>query len=331
MKNKAILKISAFLLVASLLATGCGKEVKVSSKAVVGLEDGEITANEYYKEIKADNIADLIDMIDHKILDEKYKKTDEEDEDVKKQIDQIKQYYSDEAQYKQVLLQYFGAEDDKELDKILRLEYKRQKAVEDYVEKNIKDDEIKKYYEEKVFGDMSAKHILIKPEVKSDATDEEKKEAEEKALEEAKKVIKELEDGKKFDSLAKKYSDDEGSASKGGDLGKFAYEDMVKEFSDACAKLEVNEYTKEPVKSSYGYHIILKTKQEKKKDLKKIKNDIKEKIREQKLQDDSTLYYNSLIAIREENGITWNDSSLKKAYNKLMDNLIDQTKNSSQS
>lgn len=325
MKNKKlIIGIGSFLVIASLLTTGCGKEVKISKKAVVGFEDGEITANDYYKEIKTTNISKLVDMIDLKLFKDKYPSTDEEDKDVKDQIDQIKSYYSDESTFNQVIAQYFGAKDEKELEEILRLEYKREQAVNDYVEKNLKDDEIKKYYDENYYGDMSAKHILIAVNSSDDATDEEKAEAEEKALEKAKKVIKKLNDGEDFDKLAKKYSDDKATASKGGDLGSFAYDDMVAEFSKACAELKVDEYTKEPVKSSYGYHIILKTKQEKKKALKKVKTEIKEKLREQKLNDDKTLYYNSLIEIREENGVTWNDNTVKKAYNELMDNLIKQ-------
>lgn len=327
MKNKKIvIGMGTFLLVASLFTTGCGKEVKLSSKAVVGIENGEVTVNDFYKEIKKDNISRLIDMIDHKILDEKYKKSSEEDEEVKKQIDSIKEYYKEEDAFNQVIRQYFGANDEKELDEILRLEYKRQKAVEDYVEKNLSKDEIQKYYDENIQGNMSAKHILIAVNTKDNADDDEKKEAEEQALEKAKKLIKKLNDGENFDKLAKKNSDDKATASKGGDLGSFSYDEMVPEFSKACSELEVNEYTKEPVKTTYGYHIILKTKQEDKPKLSKVKAEIKEKLREQKMNDDASLYYQALISIREENGITWNDSTLKKQYKETMDKLIEQAK-----
>lgn len=331
MKNrKIVLGIGSLLLITSLFTTGCGKEVKISSKAIVGLEDGEVTANDFYKEIKENNISRLIDMIDHKILDEKYKKSEEEDEEVKKQIDSIKQYYTNESDFIQVIRQYFGANDEKELDEVLRLEYKRQKAVEDYVKKNLTDDEIEKYYQDNIKGDMSAKHILISVDTKDDATEDEKKEAEENALEEAKKVIKKLNDGEEFDKLAKKYSDDKATASKGGDLGSFSYDEMVTEFSQACAELEVNDYSKEPVKTSYGYHIILKTKQEDKPKLKEVKDEIKEKLRDKKLNEDPALYYNALISIREENGITWNDSNLKKIYNETMDELIEKSSSQNQ-
>ena len=204
-------------------------------------------------------------------------------------------------------------------------EYKRQEAVKDYVEDKLTDDEIKKYYDENIYGAMSAKHILISAEVKDDASDDEKQAAEEAALEKAYEVIQKLDDGEDFDKLAKEYSTDKATASNGGDLGSFEYDDMVEEFSKACSELEVNEYTKEPVKTSYGYHIILKTKQEDKPKLKTVKAEIKEKLREEKLNNDPSLYYNSLISLREDNGITWNDSALKNAYNDLMDRLIKQT------
>ena len=324
--NKVILGVGSFLIIASLFTTGCGKEVKLSSKAVVGFEDGEVTVNDYYKEIKTSNISKLIDMLDHKILDEKYAKTDKEDEEVKKQIDSIKSYYSDEDTFNKVIKQYFGAENEEELESILRLEYKREKAVEDYIEKTLSDSEIKKYYEENIYGDMSAKHILISVETTENASDDEKQEAENNALETAKKVIEELNNGKKFEDLAKEYSDDEGTKNNGGDLGKFAYDEMVEEFSKATAALNVDEYTKEPVKTSYGYHIILKTGQDEKPALKEVKSKIKEKLREQKLNDDNSLYYESLVSIREENGITWNDSKLKKSYKEYMDDLIESAK-----
>lgn len=326
MKNKKIIMCLSSLLAISLIATGCGKEIEIKngSKVAVSLGDSKFTATEYYNEIKKDNITKLIDMMDKSILTKEYKADKEEDEAVNKQIDQIKSNYGSDADtYKTVLQQYFGVETDKELDEKLRLEYKRTKAVKDYVEKNVKDDEIKKYYEENIYGDMKASHILITADVKSDATDEEKEEAEKKAKEEAEKIIKQLDEGKKFANLAKKNSKDESNASNGGDLGYFSYDDMVEEFSKATKDLKVNEYTKEPVKTEYGYHIILKTGEKKKPKLNKVKKEIKEKLQEEKLNNDPGLYYEALLEIRKEKKIKWNDDSLKKAYNDYMNNLID--------
>ena len=63
--------------------------------------------------------------------------------------------------------------------------------------------------------------------------------------------------------------------------------------------------------------------------LKDVKSEIKEKIREQKLTDDATLYYETLKAIREDNNIKWNDDTLKQAYDDYMKRLIDNAKQNS--
>ena len=91
---------------------------------------------------------------------------------------------------------------------MLRLEYKRNEAVEDYVEDNLSDDEIQEYYDENTIGDIKASHILITPDVDSNATDDEQEKAEEEAKKQAEKIIKKLEDGEDFADLAKEYSDD---------------------------------------------------------------------------------------------------------------------------
>lgn len=328
MKNKKIILSLAIILVVSIICTGCGKvEIKDGSKVAVSTKQNKITATEYYEDIKQDNIAKLVDMIDRDILNKKYPKTDEETKAVEDQISQMKTSYgSDKDAFNSIIQQYFGVENEKELEDVLRLEYKRNKAVEEHIMKNIKDKEIEKYYKEKIYGDMKASHILIMPDVKEDAKEDEKEEAEKLAKKEAEKLIKKLNDGEDFAKLAKKYSDDEASAKNGGDLGYFSYDEMVKEFSDATKDLEKNKYSKKPVKSQYGYHIILKTGQKDKPKLKEVKKKIKEALKEEKMSNNPTIYYESLMDIRKENNIKWNDSKLKKAYNDFMNKLIDTAK-----
>ncbi|MBV9375931.1 MAG: peptidylprolyl isomerase [Alphaproteobacteria bacterium] len=86
--------------------------------------------------------------------------------------------------------------------------------------------------------EVHARHILVKTEA------------------EAKSVIGELEKGADFAELAKKYSTDPGGSS-GGDLGYFGHDDMVKEFADAAFALPAGQYTKTPVKTQFGWHVIL--------------------------------------------------------------------------
>lgn len=320
-------KIGISLCILSLLTltvTGCGKTAKLDDETTAVALDGiKISATDYYNEIKQSNISRLVDMIDHKLFDEKYKTTDEEDQAVEEQIKQLKSSYKDEATFQNVIQQYFGVSTEDELEEMLRLEYKRNEAVTDYIGDNLSEDEIQKYYDENIIGDIRASHILITPDVSSDATDEEKQKAEEKAERQAKKIIKKLNNGEDFAELAKKYSDDSATAADGGDLGFFNTDDMDENFMEAVKDLGINEYTDEPVKTDYGYHIILKTDQEEKPKLKEVKDDIKTTLANNRLDNDPTLHYKTLIDIREANNIQWNDDELEKQYNDLMDQLLE--------
>ena len=313
------------LLAITTITTGCGKEAKLDDNTTaVSLKGAKITATDYYNEIKTSNISKLVDIIDHQLFDEKYPSNDEEDKSVKEQINQIKETYgSNETMYLSAIQQYFGVSSEDELEEMLRLEYKRNEAVEDYIKDALSDREIENYYNENIIGDIKASHILIKPDVDSDATDEEKQKVENKAKKEAEKIIKKLKDGEDFAKLAKEYSDDTSTAKDGGNLGYFNTDDMDENFMDAVKKLNNNEYTKEPVKTQYGYHIILKVDQKDKPKLKEVKDDIKTTLANAKLDGNSTLHYQTLIDIREKNNIKWQDDKLEKQYNELMDQLLE--------
>ncbi|MCK6390446.1 MAG: peptidylprolyl isomerase [Azonexus sp.] len=73
--------------------------------------------------------------------------------------------------------------------------------------------------------------------------------------EDAKAIIAKLDKGEKLADLAKQ-SKDPGSREKGGDLGWSPANTYVKPFADALVALKKGEYTKQPVKSDFGYHVI---------------------------------------------------------------------------
>jgi peptidyl-prolyl cis-trans isomerase C len=70
------------------------------------------------------------------------------------------------------------------------------------------------------------------------------------------KIIEQLKSGADFASLAKRLSSDKQSAVKGGDLDWFPPNAMVKPFSDAVALLKNGEFTKTPVRTDFGWHVI---------------------------------------------------------------------------
>ena len=73
--------------------------------------------------------------------------------------------------------------------------------------------------------------------------------------EDAKAIIAKLDKGEKFSELAKQ-SKDPGSKDKGGELGWSSPASYVKPFGEALTKLKKGEYTKTPVHSDFGYHVI---------------------------------------------------------------------------
>jgi peptidyl-prolyl cis-trans isomerase D len=110
--------------------------------------------------------------------------------------------------------------------------------------------EVENYYKENqqrysTPEQVRASHILFKTAGKDEAAV--KKQAEE--------TLATIKGGADFAALAKKLSEDEGSAQKGGDLGFNARGTMVKEFDDAQFSLTPGQVS-EPVKSQFGYHII---------------------------------------------------------------------------
>ncbi len=320
MKNIKILLCIGMTL---LLVTGCGYKAKLSNgKEVVAETSGKkITIEDLYEQVKvryARNV--LIDLIDTAILDKKYKVDDNMKQAVNSQIEYIKSQTGD--QFLEAIKYYYGANSEEELEAILIREQQRTEAVNAYVKTLVTDKEINKYYDDKIVGDIKASHILIKPDVTDDMTDEDKTKKETEALNLAKDIIKKLNNGEKFADLAKKYSDDKSNADKGGDLGYFNKGTMDPAFETAVYNLKMNKYTTTPVKSTYGYHIILKTGLKDKPALKTVKSTIVDTLVSEKLTKDSTLQTKALIELRKDNKLKIYDSELKKQYDTYMDELL---------
>lgn len=329
MKKSAVYGITTLAIVS--LLTGCGStKLKNGEKLVAKVDGYKVTADDLYKSmVKKYGVETLINNIDHELLDTTYKTDDAEREAIDKQINQIKETYgSDDSIFLSVIKQLYNVESEDELREIISLDYKRDLAIQDYVAKDVvTDEEVKDYYENKVIGDVKASHILIKPDTSDDDSEEVKEKKEEEALKEAESIIKKLDDGEDFSKLAKKYSDDKATASKGGDLGYFNNDDNLDEdFVTAAAGLKKGKYTTEPVKTKYGYEIILKVDEKDKPSQKDKEDEIRTTLAKEKIASDSSrsAYYKRLRDFRESKGLKFSDSSIKKLYKKYMDSLINE-------
>ena len=139
---------------------------------------------------------------------------------------------------------------DKAPDVSDRIELSRQSIlvdafVQDYLKNNTISEDAQKAEYDKIKAqatrtEYKARHILVEQEA------------------EAKDIIARLKKNPKaFEALAKEKSKDRGSKDKGGDLGWFDPRGMVPEFGAGVAKLAKGKFSEEPVKSQFGYHVIL--------------------------------------------------------------------------
>jgi peptidyl-prolyl cis-trans isomerase C len=139
---------------------------------------------------------------------------------------------------------------DKAPDMADQIELSRQSLlinafIQDYFKNNpISDDMVKAEYEktkaQTAGTEYKARHILVENEA------------------DAKNIIAKLKKSPKaFEALAREKSKDASSKARGGDLGWFDPRGMVPEFGEAVVKLAKGKFTEEPVKSQFGYHVIL--------------------------------------------------------------------------
>lgn len=312
-----------------LLSTGCGKVAKLKNgeELVASIDGKKITANDLYQELKKQGgTSVLVNEIDKFIANKEIKTDETVKEYANSQLEQIKLQYEQAGQDFSATLKNAGYQSESEFKDVLMLDYKKQQVVKNFLKEDLTEDEIKKYYDDEIFGAATVRHILITPDVKDDASDEDKEKAEEKAKKEAEDIIKKLEESddveKTFKELAKEKSDDEGTKENGGLFSDFKKEEVVKEFWDASYALKDGEYSKEPVKSDYGYHVILKVSQKKKPSLKDSKNEIKDTLVSNKLSNDQNLSSKTWDRIRKEKyKLKIEDSALNSSYEDVVNSI----------
>ena len=330
MKKKFIYGMT---IIASIsLLTGCGRTKLKNGEELVAKVDGyKVTADTLYKEL-ADKygVETLINMIDHELLDAKYKTDENERKQIESQITSMKEAYGvdDDDKFLSIIKQLYKVDTLDEFKDLLSLDYKRDLAIQDYVASDVvTDDEVNDYYDTKIIGDVKASHILIKPDTSDDDSDDKKEEKEQEALKKAKDIIKKLDNGEDFSKLAKKYSDDKATASKGGDLGYFNKDDNYDDdFVTAASGLEKGKYTTEPVKTKYGYEIILKVDEKDKAKKEDVEDEIRQTLAKEKISSDTSTsaYYRRLRDFRESKGLKFSDSKLEKLYKDYMDSFINE-------
>jgi peptidyl-prolyl cis-trans isomerase D len=141
--------------------------------------------------------------------------------------------------------------------------------------------QIERYYNDNIqqFStpeQVHAEHILLKTDGKDDAA----------VKKQAESLLAQAKGGANFEDLAKKYSEDDASKAKGGDLDYFGRGQMVKEFDDAAFAAKPGDIVG-PVKTQFGYHIIkvLDHRQAQTKPLAEVRSQIEDQLKFEQAQD----------------------------------------------
>ncbi|MFK4330748.1 peptidylprolyl isomerase [Bacillus mycoides] len=247
MKKKKLF-MGTIIACVALTLSACGSSENVATSKV-----GNVTEKELSKELRQTyGKSTLSQMMLNKALLDKYKVSDEE---AKKQVEAAKEQMGDKFK---VALEQVGLKNEDELKERMKPEIALEKAIRATVtDKDVKDNHK---------PEMKVSHILVKDEKT------------------AKEVKEKINNGEDFTALAKQYSEDTGSKEQGGEIAGFAPGQTVKEFEEAAYKLDAGQVS-EPIKTSYGYHIIKVTEKKELKPFDEVKDTIRKDLEQQRLQD----------------------------------------------
>lgn len=290
--------------------------LKDGTQPILTVNNTTYTADDLYNDMKDTySINILINSLDKMILDKKYKEDNEMNDSVKKTAEY---YYSMYEQYQNITKEQFlennGFKSEKEFLEYLKLDYRRNLYYDEYVKNLINEKDIEKYYKDEVFGDVNSKHILVSVS-KDDTSENEKDLSDEDAKKLANEIIDKLNKGTSWDDVINEYKDKITNE----DLGYRAFNaSLDTAYIKEMKNLKVNTYSKTPILSSYGYHIVYKIDQKDKPELKNVKEDIITILAEEKKNNDNNLYQKALINLRKEAKLEFKDTDLGEKYNKYI-------------
>lgn len=240
-RTTTILAVLVTLVVAGAGGYFIGDRQTVTEPRVVATVNGEkITETELYDAMVDEQGAAVLDrLITIRLVNQEARKNNVtvSDAEVQEELNKLKESVGGEAMFQQALLASGTTEEIMTENILLTLQ------VQKILGKDIQasDDELLAYFNENqaTFDSrqVTARHILVETE------------------EEAKAIKAQLDGGADFAALAQEKSTDTNSAANGGDLGTFGRGRMVTEFETAAFAMTEGQIS-DPVKSSYGWHII---------------------------------------------------------------------------
>lgn len=334
MKKKVIV-----LGLCTLMVCGCGKTIPTlenGQEAVVTFSNGDkISVDELYNDLKSNYALDsLINLVDKKILEDKYKDNLESAKEyADSTMKSLEENYGDDLL--SAIQSYTSYSTIEAYENYVYLSYLQNLAVEDYAKTQITDKEMENYYEKSIYGDVLVNHILVTPNVSDDATDDEKTKAEDEAKETVKTIIAKLKESdnvkETFTALAKEYSEDESTKEDGGSLGYIndgTLSDSYDEIIKAAFQLKDGEFSTEVITTELGYHVIFREASKEKAAFDDVKDTIRETLANNLLSEDTTIATKAMQDLRKEYGVDIVDSEIQSQYATYIQNALSQSSSS---
>lgn len=258
---KKIMSILGVVLILAFIMTGCSS----AGKVVATVNGAKITEKEldsrlqqvaamYGYDLASEEAKELVSYLQEQVLqsliDEKMmlqaaeeKKIDVKKDEIEKEIKAIKEQFTEDKEYKAFLEERKFTE--KELANFLKNKLVYNKLFDEVTKDiNSTNRDLNKYYEENpqefyVTERVRASNIVVETEEAATA------------------IIERLDKGEDFGELALELSIDPTVQQNKGDVGYFDKDaQLVEEFKEAAFALKTGQYTKEPIKTEFGYHII---------------------------------------------------------------------------
>lgn len=308
------------LAICLLVVTGCGTipTLQNGEELVASIDGKEISVEDLYQELKRkQGTSVIVDMVDSFIADKEIPDSDELRQKAEGEVEMYRFNYESDGQNFEYVLLNSGFESVEDFTNYLVATYKKDEVLKNFIKSEFTDEDINKHYENEIFGEMTVRHILITP----DSDNSNREEAEEEALNKARELITQIQNGENFEELAQEHSDDGGTKAEGGLFENFRKDNTDADFWQAAYELEVDEYTLEPVKSQFGYHIILKISSEDKPSLELVREEILDTLADERLYLEDNLPMIAWAKIRENYNFNIVDSDIDKIYNSTIDSV----------
>lgn len=257
----------------------------------------------------------MMSEIDKTILNDIYTLTEEEEKEAKEQADYYIDSYTSKGYSEQEFLEMYGFSTYDEFLEDIKVNIKSNKYLYDYLEKKLEPGAVQKYYDENKdkIETYDSEHILVK--ISDTVTDDQ-------ALALANEIIAKLNEGKSFNEVVEEYKD------------KIVYEELgfqgkssslQQVYIDELIALKDGEYSKTPIKTTYGYHIVHRLATSTIDDLRET---IIETLSTDSINKDQNIPDKAFVELRKENNLKILDKELNKKYEEYCEELYKEDTNS---